>query len=407
MSSSAFANAIQGQDTSNDNSRIEEVLNGDEDTEEEMGGQRLFCEDDNEDEDCQSDNQSVQSLGRMNDAVPENTNFLVERNLFLSRHLFYVEERLNARIADLKAKVVELEAKQTLSCHLCSCDSITPSTEERKTEAMTSKIIESSTTRKHRVDTENAHISQVLSDLIYNFVTHSPLTANKKRFKRSRLARIIVDSVILFPWTHTRIQESASTINKNMLAPTALVALTADSADLTSQNNRLLQSLSTLLNKNLRCHGNNSKASILVDCIWNADTSFLEGEAKSCMVERVRRHMRYNVFTTSKILKAMDLAGFNLSLAGIETLRSVETDNKKYYRGFLPSKSSILRAARKVEQNADDLCPFKMIGRSFETAECSNECGTASDFGEGFEFDVLKTVRTLFDAFGLTDDAKN
>ncbi|KAI2505580.1 hypothetical protein MHU86_8822 [Fragilaria crotonensis] len=95
----------------------------------------------------------------------------------------------------------------------------------------------------------------------------------------------------------------------------------------------------------------------------------------------------------------MDLAGFNLSLAGIEVLRSVETAEKKYSRGFLPSKSSILRAARKVEKNADELCPFKMIGRAFED---DND----ADFGEGFEFDVIKTTATLFNAFGLMSDAK-
>jgi hypothetical protein len=101
----------------------------------------------------------------------------------------------------------------------------------------------------------------------------------------------------------------------------------------------------------------------------------------------------------------MDLAGFNLSLAGIEVLRRVDTGDKKYGRGFLPSKSSILRAARIVECNADDLCPFKMIGRIFEarTGDGNND---AYDFGEGFEFDVIKTTATLFNAFGLMDDAK-
>jgi hypothetical protein len=83
----------------------------------------------------------------------------------------------------------------------------------------------------------------------------------------------------------------------------------------------------------------------------------------------------------------------------IEVLRSVKTADKRYSRGFLPSKSSILRAARKVEKNADELCPFKMIGRAFEDDD-------DADFGEGFEFDVIKTTATLFDAFGLMSDAK-
>jgi len=101
----------------------------------------------------------------------------------------------------------------------------------------------------------------------------------------------------------------------------------------------------------------------------------------------------------------MDLAGFNLSLAGIEQiLRKVETGENKYSRGFLPSKSSILRAAAKVESNADELCPFMMIGRTFESSNSTGNDNT--DFREGFEFDVIVTTSTLFKAFGLMDDAK-
>jgi hypothetical protein len=49
------------------------------------------------------------------------------------------------------------------------------------------------------------------------------------------------------------------------------------------------------------------------------------------------------VFTPSKILKPMDLAGFNVILAVIETLRSFEAgNNKKYHQGFISSKSNIL-----------------------------------------------------------------
>ena len=412
LSSLAFVNTIQGN---SDNSSIDV----DSDSEEqEIRGQRLFCSRDNEnseDEAFQLKDAGCDHVLEKSDAGQANINSVEKANLLLRRHLVDVEKRLNAQIAYLEAKVDDLETKENCRgrgdlVHNCDLTAM-PSTEEREIGAMApSKAIESSTRRKHRVVTENAHISRELFDVINNFVTHSPLTSNKKRFKKRRLARIIVDSVLLFSWTHSCIQESASDLN-NMLSPSTPAArsLTSNSTNL---KGRVLQSLLTLLNKNLPWHGNKSKASILVDCIWNADASFLEGEAKPCLVERVRCHMRCNVFTPSKILKAMDLAGFNLSLAGLETLRSVETPgNKKYYRGFLPSKSSILRAARKVEQNADNLCPFKMIGRSFENVapdeSHDDSGGTASDFGEGFEFDVIKTVATLFDAFGLTEDAKN
>jgi hypothetical protein len=104
--------------------------------------------------------------------------------------------------------------------------------------------------------------------------------------------------------------------------------------------------LTKFLDVKLRRRGDKSKAAILVDCMW--DDSLLGGEVQHCMIERVRQHVRHEVFTPWKILKAMDLAGFNLSLAGIEVLRRVESSDK-YSRGFLPSKSTILRSARKVE----------------------------------------------------------
>jgi hypothetical protein len=150
-----------------------------------------------------------------------------------------------------------------------------------------------------------------------------------------------VDSILTFEWTHNKVQESALKLNN------LIISSTMDGHE-SCKGDLLLESLSTIVNKKLRYHGNKSKATILIDCIWN--DAFLDGKVQSCMIERVCQHMRCNVFTPSKILKAMDLAGFNLSLAAIEVLKSVETADKRYSRGFLPSKSSILRAARKVEK---------------------------------------------------------
>jgi hypothetical protein len=84
----------------------------------------------------------------------------------------------------------------------------------------------------------------------------------------------------------------------------------------------------------------------------------------ACMIEKVRSYIRSEVFTPAKVFKAMNLAGFNMSLAGLEVLQRVEVGDKKYCQGFLPRKSSIERAARKVEKYADMLCPFNMIARS-------------------------------------------
>ena len=112
----------------------------------------------------------------------------------------------------------------------------------------------------------------------------------------------------------------------------------------------------------------------------------------------------------------MDIAGFKLSLAGIEVLRKVE-NSSKYGRCVLPSKSTILRCARKLETAASEICPFTMIGRTFQNnnqqhhggdgeGEGSDDDNTTILVGEGFEFDAAMVTKTLFKAFGLMDEAK-
>jgi hypothetical protein len=120
------------------------------------------------------------------------------------------------------------------------------------------------------------------------------------------------------------------------------------------------------------------------------------------MIDQVCKYMPTHIFSPLRILEAMDIAGFNLSLAGIKVLRGLNSPNKKYScKVLLPSKSSILRVAGKVEGSADALCPFTMIGPVFKDAN------TDAEVGEGFEFDVIKTTKTLFESFGFMEDAKH
>ena len=111
----------------------------------------------------------------------------------------------------------------------------------------------------------------------------------------------------------------------------------------------------------MKRHSNKSKAALLIECMW--DDSFLDGEVKERMVSKVRSYLRSHIFTPWKILKSMDLAGFNLSLSGLEVLRLVDVGTGKFIRGILPSKSTMLRTARKLEEAAVSFCPFRMIGR--------------------------------------------
>lgn len=135
------------------------------------------------------------------------------------------------------------------------------------------------------------------------------------------------------------------------------------------------------------------------------DDNFLDGEVQRCMVEKVRCHLRTHVFSPWKILKAMDVSGFKLSLAGIEVLVRRVDMTGKYGGGILPSKSTILRAARMLEAEAERFCPFSMIGQTFQGVD-KNNLDDGNDIGEGFEFDAIKDTKTLFEAFGLMEVAK-
>eukprot|EP00978_Attheya_sp_CCMP212_P020954 scaffold60711_cov65-Attheya_sp.AAC.1 len=66
----------------------------------------------------------------------------------------------------------------------------------------------------------------------------------------------------------------------------------------------------------------------------------------------------------------MDIAGGTLGFQGLEFLRTVETKNKRYYRGsLLPCKSDILCCQKIVEEFGDKLVPYRVL--------------TMSDGGEG------------------------
>jgi hypothetical protein len=349
-----------------------------------------------------SDNEDEESMDYVSN--------LEKKNAILTERVYEVERTSSLQIAALKAEIVELnmrlatdEDSTTSSALLYTTTTATTGVVENDEDDVMEREINNNHTsennyqRKQRIKMEDIEVSQVLSGIILDFFMTSELTADKRRFPDCRLARIAVDSVLAFEWVRCELANTRSTItaklNEAMLAnESAGNQHTRPSLDVLS--------LSALLNRKLRRLTDKRKAAILVECIW--DDAFLQGEARLSMIERVRKHIRNHHFSPWKILKAMDLAGFNLSLAGIEVLRAVDGVNK-YGRGFLPSKSSILRVARKVEASADDLCPFKMIGRAYEEDGTTND----TDFGEGFEFDVVKTTRTLLEAFGLMTDAKH
>jgi hypothetical protein len=256
--------------------------------------------------------------------------------------------------------------------------------------------------KRQRLQVENEELSQELALIIDNFVKCGSLR-NKSKFPRSRIAKIVITSVFSFQWTHTEFARASS----------KLLAMQTGTVNDTTFG----ESLKPLANvvARMKRHSNKGKAALLVECMW--DDSFLDGEVKERMICQVRSYLRTHVFTPWKILKSMDLAGFNLSLSGLEVLRRVDVGAGKFIRGILPSKSTMVRTARKVEEAAKSFCPFRMIGRCSSASEVGE--GTAQEeqqqvvsvdeddtFQEGFEFDCTRVTRTLFEAFGLMDVAK-
>ena len=247
---------------------------------------------------------------------------------------------------------------------------------------------------------ENAEASHKLSILIQDFISKGDL-ANRRNFPEPRLGKIVVDSVASFEWTHCEMWNFAKQGQRRQR---------------TANDDTLMSALLAVMNRkrNGPDRGDKTKAVLLIKCIWN--DQFLNGEAKACMIDHVRQYLRQHVFSPWRIRKAMDIAGFKLSLAGIEVLRNAE-NSSKYGRCTLPSKSTILRYARKLEAAASEICPFTMIGRTFQNSNQQHHEGDGEEegldddnttilVGEGFEFDAAMVTKTLFKAFGLMDEAK-
>jgi hypothetical protein len=251
-------------------------------------------------------------------------------------------------------------------------------------------------TRRKRVEMENAELSRQFSKVLSEFLNR-PIISSRRKFPLRRCAKIIVQSILSFEWIHSEVTAAGS-----------YLLLSSGSSGHIPVQSTVYKMFDDVGSR----HSDQGKAQILVDSLW--DETFLDGAVQSCMITKVREYLRTYVFTPWKILRAMDLTGFNLNLSGLEVLRRVDVAGK-YMRGIIPSKSTILRSARKVEAAALEFCPFKMIGKTFredgESPEANNSSNNSdsedSDIGEGFEFDEKALTKTLFDAYGLLKVAKS
>jgi hypothetical protein len=118
----------------------------------------------------------------------------------------------------------------------------------------------------------------------------------------------------------------------------------------------------------------------------------LRGHLRRVAVTVARVYFRTYVFTPLRILEAMDLAGGQLSYKGIGVFRQVESRGEEYFRGCVPSTTTIRNVGSKVEILANSLCPidyFSIPGQ-----------------GEAFRFKIVPMVTAILKAYSLYDAAK-
>ena len=250
-------------------------------------------------------NEILESADKKKDdyrTVLEDTNArLNERVIELARSNFDLVVKMEALTAEIeRLKKVKSNDVHNEGNNIDDRGQRRQEDEEDKEEKNASEM-----TKRHRIQVENAELSRELAMLINDFVTSSRFVDGRK-FPNSRLGRIVLESILSFEWTHSKISKRSPYSS--------------------SCDRDAWSAFSALLNVNMKRCRNKSKAAILVDCMWNDD--FLDGEAQRYMIERVRCYLRKHVFTPWKIVKAMDVAGFNLSLAGLEVLRRVDVAGK-------------------------------------------------------------------------------
>jgi len=93
------------------------------------------------------------------------------------------------------------------------------------------------------------------------------------------------------------------------------------------------------------------------------------------------------------VLRAMDMAGGQLSIEGIEVLRNCETKSAKYYRhSILPCSADIRRVGAEVEAFADQIIPYTH--------------GILDTGGEYVEWVPQQMISMVIKGFGLEEQAK-
>mmetsp|Transcript_19784 Transcript_19784/g.35897 ORF Transcript_19784/g.35897 Transcript_19784/m.35897 type:complete len:256 (+) Transcript_19784:539-1306(+) len=114
--------------------------------------------------------------------------------------------------------------------------------------------------------------------------------------------------------------------------------------------NELTSSIAAVVDKHRRM-GPDRVGKIIAEAAWDA----AEGAGQRELIKKSSKWIRDNVYTAWGVLRKMDINGGTLGLQGLEVARSVETNDRKYYRGsLLPCKADILRCQKIVEEFGDE-----------------------------------------------------
>jgi len=136
--------------------------------------------------------------------------------------------------------------------------------------------------------------------------------------------------------------------------------------------------------KNFRQH--------VAENMWHDKREFFVSLRKF-FIELAVNYIRKEVYSPANVLRAMDMAGGQLSIEGIEVLRTCETKGKKYYRNsILPCSADIRRVGAEVEEFAEKLIPYQH--------------GTLDTGGEFVEWVPEEMIAMVVKGFGLEQQAK-
>ena len=102
------------------------------------------------------------------------------------------------------------------------------------------------------------------------------------------------------------------------------------------------------------------------------NTTEFDGAFASKMIQRSQDYYRNNIFSPQNLLKLLDQNGGQISMTGMDLLRTLENKCVKYSRNSVfPSIATIRRCASAIDKKAEQVVPYKegVLPNGSETCE--------------------------------------